>query len=53
MKFTVPFPAGELNPFLRDFGFVEEDILEIRKILLKEIKRQNEKVQELRKTNKI
>ena len=41
--FGMPFPNnGKMNPDLVKFGFKREDILEIREILVKEIKRQNE-----------
>ena len=42
MKFIPPFPKGHINPILKAKGFQESDILEIRKILTDEIKRQNE-----------
>jgi len=41
MKFSTPFPNGQMNPLLRKFGFQESDILEIREMLLEEVKRQN------------
>lgn len=40
-KFGVPMPNG-LSPILRKYGFTEKDIMDIREILMKEIKRQNE-----------
>ena len=41
MKFQPPFPDGQMNPKLKKFGFQESDIMDIREMLLKEIKRQN------------
>ena len=42
MKFSTPFPNKEMPPILRKYGFQESDIIEIREILLKEVKRQND-----------
>lgn len=39
--FGIPFPNKKLNPALKNFGFKKSDIMEIREMLLKEIKRQN------------
>ena len=43
MKFgdMLPFPNKELNPVLRLIGMQESDIMEIREILLTEVKKQN------------
>ncbi len=38
----MPFPEGQLNPLLKAKGWQESDIMEIRELLLKEVKRQNE-----------
>ena len=43
MKFEPPFPKGHLNPKLEKLGWQESDIMDIREILIKEIKRQNDK----------
>lgn len=43
MKFSTPFPNGQLSPLLRKNGWKESDIMEIREFLLEEIKRQNAK----------
>lgn len=42
MNFNPPFPNGEMSPLLKKWGFQESDILEIRKIITDEIKRQND-----------
>ena len=36
------FPNGEMNPLLRIAGWQESDIMDIREVLVAEIKRQNE-----------
>ena len=51
VKFSVPFPDGQMNPLLRKHGFKEEDILEIRKILTDEIKRQNSQQENIMSNN--
>ena len=42
MKFNPPFPLGHLNPILSVAGWQESDIMDIREVLVAEIKRQNE-----------
>jgi len=42
MHFNPPFPNGSMPLILQDNGFQESDILDIREMLLKEIKRQNQ-----------
>jgi len=41
MENNLPFPNGLLNPILRTNGWQESDIMDIREMLLEEIKRQN------------
>ena len=41
MNFDMPFPNGELSSVLKKAHWHDEDILEIRDTILKEIKRQN------------
>lgn len=41
MEFSTPFPDGYMNSVLRLAGWRESDVMEIREILIKEIKEQN------------
>ena len=42
MKFSHPFPDGTMSLLLKNYGFQESDIMDIREILIEEIKRQNQ-----------
>ena len=46
MNFNMPFPNGRLHPALKDFGFQESDIMEIRESILSGIRELNQKVNE-------
>ena len=41
MKLTAPVPNGELSPILKAKGWQESDIMDIREMLLEEVRRQN------------
>jgi len=51
MKFSLPFPNNQLSPLLRENGWREGGILEIREMLLEETRRQN-KEEHLRSKSK-
>ena len=42
MKINHPFPNKVMNPLLKQYGWQESDIMEIRKIITDEIKKQND-----------
>lgn len=43
MEFNPPFPNEEMSLMLRNMGWQESDIMDIREMLMKEIKCQNDK----------